>query len=106
MKGRGFTLLEVVMALLVLEVAVLGVTGALALASRTLGRAERMERAVALAEGVLDSLDRVAAPVDGAHGYEGGEVLWAIGDSGDVVLSALGPAGDTLFELTARLPSP
>lgn len=103
---RGFTLLEVVVALLVLEIAAVGVAGTLTLAARTLGRAERLERAVAVVEGVLDSLWGGSAPSGSTLGYEGGEVDWLVEDSGQVVLSALGPVGDTLFVVTATLPLP
>jgi prepilin-type N-terminal cleavage/methylation domain-containing protein len=101
---RGFTLLEVVVALLVLDVAAVGVAGTLAIASRTLGRAERLEHAVSLAEGVLDSLSRVRGPFSSALPYDGGQVRWEVRDSGPVVLSALGPEGDTLFVVTSTLP--
>jgi prepilin-type N-terminal cleavage/methylation domain-containing protein len=103
---RGFTLLEVIMALLVLEVAVVGAAGTLTLASRTLGQAERLERAVAQAEGVLDSLRGVSAPTDGAASYAGGEVRWTVPDTGWVVLTAFGPVDDTLFEIASALPRP
>jgi Tfp pilus assembly protein PilV len=103
---RGFTLLEVVMALLVLELAVLGAVGILVLASSTLGRAERLERAAALAEGVLDSLAVVSAPTDGRASYGAGDVLWAVNPVGEVVVIALGPTGDTLFEFGSVLPPP
>ncbi len=103
---RGFTLLEVVVSLTVLEVAVVGAAGTLTVAARTLGRAERLERAVASAEGVLDSLRRVPARVSASLGYRGGDVRWQVGDSGRVVLTALGPVDDTLFVVTATLPGP
>jgi len=104
--GGGFTLLEVVMALMVLELAVMGAVGVLVLASSTLGRAERLERAAALAEGVLDSLAVVAAPTDGRASYGAGDVLWAVNPAGEVVVIALGPTGDTLFEIGSVLPPP
>lgn len=103
---RGFTLLEVVVALVVLEVAVTGTVGVLTVASRTLGRAERLERAVAVAEGVVDSLWRVPAPAGSSLASGGGEVRWEVADSGRLVLTALGPARDTLFVVTSTLPAP
>jgi hypothetical protein len=103
---RGFTLVEVVVALLVLEVAVVAVGGSLTVASRTLGRAERLERAVALAEGVLDSLAGVPVAVGAAGAFAGGEVRWEVGDSGSVTLVALGADRDTLFVVRSRLPLP
>lgn len=105
--GRpGFTLLEVVIALLVLELAVVGAVGLLVLASATLGRAERLERAAALAEGVLDSLATAAAPTDGRASYGAADVVWGVGAAGEVVVTALGPTGDTLFEVESVLPPP
>jgi hypothetical protein len=92
-------------ALVILEVAVVGAVGMLALASATLGRAERLERAAALAEGVLDSLAGARVPADGHAAYGTGEVAWTVGAGGAVTLRALGPAGDTLFAVTSVLPA-
>ena len=101
---RGFTLLEVVVALLVLEIAVIGAVGTLVLAAATLGRAERLERAAARAEGVLDSLARASAPSDGAASYRAGQLRWTAGPAGEVRLVATGPTGDTLLEVASILP--
>jgi type II secretory pathway pseudopilin PulG len=100
----GFTLLEVVIALLVLEVAVVGLVGTLVLASSTLTRAETLEQAVATAEGVLDSLARGAAGADSSS-FPGGTVAWSVGDSGRVALRATDAAGSTLFDLESVLPA-
>ena len=105
-SSRGFTLLEVVIAVLLLEVSVAGAFGVLALASTTLGRAERLERAAALAEGVLDSLTWAPAPTDGVAAFRGGAVTWSVGAGGEVTLVALGPAGDTLFGVASILLPP
>lgn len=96
---RGFTLLEIVIALLVLELAVIGAVGLFVLASATLVRAERIERAAALAEGVLDSLVLERSPVAGEAIHGGGHVRWKVGPEGELSLFALGPAGDTLFDV-------
>ena len=101
--SHGFTLLEVVVALLVLALAVLGAVGIVVIASATLGRADRLERAVALAESVLDSLGAVASPADGAASYGPGEVLWRLEAEGGVTLVATGPEGDTLFTVASVL---
>ena len=100
----GFTLLEVVVALVVLEVGVLGVAGTLYLASRTLTRAETLERAVARTEGVLDSLRRGAEPGAGRTTFMAGVVGWSVSDSGRFDLLATGPAGEVLFRLRSALP--
>ena len=99
----GFTLLEVVIALLILTLGILGAVGILVLASATLGRAERLERAVALAEGVLDSLGAVDAPGDGAASSGPAQVLWRLETGGRVTVVATGPAGDTLFSVESVL---
>lgn len=101
---RGFTLLEVVLALVILEVGVLGVAGTLLLASRTLRRAETLERAVARAEGVLDSLRGGAVIGSGLVAFEGGEVLWSVTDSGGVAVLATDVAGARLLEVRSRVP--
>lgn len=74
---KGFTLVEVLVALVLLEVGLLGVVGTLVLAARTLARAELEERGVAEVERVLDSLS--AAGVSSGEGrspVRGGEVRW------------------------------
>lgn len=53
---RGFTLVELVVALVILEVGLLGVAGILLTAARQLGLASEQVRAIALAEPVGDSL--------------------------------------------------
>jgi len=101
---QGFTLLEVVVALLLLEVGVIGALGMLTLSSRALGRAERLERAVAEAEGVLDSLAGSIPSDDGARAYDGGELRWSLLSGGEIHLVAVGPSGDTLLEVGSVLP--
>ncbi len=71
--------MEVIVALLVLVVGVLGVAGLLALTGRTLAGAVRLERAVATAEQVADSLADSAVPVvDGRRTWPGGSVEWQV----------------------------
>ena len=96
----GFTLLEVVVALLVLEVAVVGLVGSLVLASATLTRAESLERAVATAEGVLDSLAGAAEiHADSVVHTGGGVVRWSVDDSGRVRLQATEASGRSVLDL-------
>lgn len=98
----GFTLLEVVIALVVLEVAVVGLVGSLVLASATLTRAESLERAIATAEGVLDSLlgagDVLA---DSIRHAGGGAVRWSVDDSGHLSLQATAANGSVVLDLSA-----
>lgn len=99
----GFTLLEVVVALLVLEVAVVGLVGSLVLAASLLTRAEGLETAVATAEGVLDSLTRAQAAGSDSVAYTGGGLWWSIDDSGRVTLRAMQATGDTVLELSSSV---
>ena len=100
----GFTLLEVVIALLVLEVAVLGSVGILVVASQTLSRAERLERIAALAEGVLDSLAAAPSATAGSLVDAAAVVEWTVGAAGEVLVTASTPTADTLLELRGILP--
>jgi Tfp pilus assembly protein PilV len=100
---RGFTLIEVVVALVVLEVAVIGLVGTLALATATLTRAETLERAVATAEGVLDSIARGASAGADSLVSSAARVTWTVDDSGRVQLRARDAADRVLFELEAVL---
>lgn len=86
MSARGFTLVEVVVALVILEVGLLGVVGMVVLAQRTLAEADALERGVAEMEGILDSLDRGAEPGGGARVLEVGEVTWSMEDGGALTL--------------------
>ncbi|MEQ1857833.1 MAG: prepilin-type N-terminal cleavage/methylation domain-containing protein [Longimicrobiales bacterium] len=101
---RGFTLLEVVVALLVLEVAVVGVVGALVLASSTLTRAEVLERAAAEAEGVLDSLARTRGPRADSSGRPWGALVWIVDDSARVHVRATDPNGAVVLDVRSVLP--
>jgi type II secretory pathway pseudopilin PulG len=106
-RGRGgFTLLEVVVALLVLEVAVVGLVGSLVLASATLTRAESLERAVATAEGVLDSLAATAIVLAGSVPHSGGGMVrWSVDDSGMVHVEATAASGETLLDMMSVVPA-
>lgn len=100
----GFTLVEVVVALLVLEIAMVGVVGAFALASSTLTRAEILELQAAAAEGVLDSLAGRGAPGADSLLTSAGTVSWSVDDSGRVTLRATDPHGQLVVDLESRLP--
>ncbi|MGD8287098.1 MAG: prepilin-type N-terminal cleavage/methylation domain-containing protein [Gemmatimonadota bacterium] len=101
--SRGFTLIEVVVALLLLEVGVLAAAGTLQVASRTLAEAERVQRAVVAAGGILDSLARVAAPSDGNRTLPFGEVAWSVDDTGAVILRAETRDGVLLLDVTSAV---
>jgi type II secretory pathway pseudopilin PulG len=103
---RGFTLLEVVVALLLLELAVAGSLGTLTVASRTLAEAEQLERAVTEVEGVLDSLAGEPDAATGARPTPGGEIEWTIEESGRIVLRATREGGGVWLDVTSALPRP
>lgn len=99
---RGFTLIEVVIALVVLEIGVLGVVGTLLLATRTLTEAERTTRAAAEAALVADSLETHGFAGPGEDSFPGGVVRWEVGGAaGQPVVVAIEADGDTLARLVA-----
>lgn len=80
---KGFTLVEVVVALLILEVCLLGVFGILVLANRSLTRAEMLESATATLEGVADSLASAVRLESGQRVIAGADtVVWEAGAGG------------------------
>jgi Tfp pilus assembly protein PilV len=85
--GEGFSLLEVIVALLILQVSLVGVLGLFALASRKLGRALMVERAAAEAQAVADSLSRLEAPGSGESVRGGWLVSWS-GEGGALRVQA------------------
>lgn len=99
----GFTLLEVVIALLVLEVAAVGVVGALVLASSTLSRAEALELQVAATEGVLDSLARSSSAGADSIRTPTGAVSWVVDDSARVRVRAFDPHGELIVDVESLL---
>ncbi|GMV07129.1 MAG: hypothetical protein AMXMBFR53_34040 [Gemmatimonadota bacterium] len=83
MTRGGFSLVEILVAVVVLEVGLLGVVGTLVLAARELEGAQRLERAVSAMEAIYDSLR--ASGAGGGEGYtrlEGGGVAWEVGGGG------------------------
>ncbi|MEX2467733.1 MAG: prepilin-type N-terminal cleavage/methylation domain-containing protein [Gemmatimonadota bacterium] len=97
---RGFTLVEVVVALVLLEIGVLGVVGTFVIASRTMARAEVLERATLTVERVADSLSVDGMAGDGSSPFRGGIVVWN-GVPRVPAVVALSEAGDTLVRLDA-----
>ena len=85
MRRRGFTLVELLVALVVLEVGLLGVVGTLLVAAGTLREAERLEWAAAEVQRVYDSLAvGPPAPGEGRVPSAFGEVRWNAGVQGRV----------------------
>ena len=100
--GSGFTLIEVIVSLLLLEVCVIGIAGMLTLSSRTLRRAESLESVVADAEGVLDSLRALRSPGAGAKSTRGGSLTWSIDADGEIALIGATDEGATVMRVQAR----
>lgn len=108
MTRRGFTLVEVLVAMVVMEIGLLGVVGTLVLAARTVHRADVLERMVTEAGRTYDSVWSARGP-RGPGGPGGaalpatpgvpGRVRWSLGADGalqvDVVAS--GPRGDSVL---------
>ena len=100
--SRGFTLLEVVIALVIVEVAVVGVLSSLALSARLLRRGEVVQRLVASAEEVLDSLARGAAAGADSLRSDEGWVRWTVSSDGRLRIlgSTDGGEADVVLEST------
>lgn len=98
--SRGFTLVEVVVALVLLEIGVLGVVGTLLLATRTLTEAELTMRAAVSAAQVADSLEVHGFAGPGVSAIPGGVVRWAASEGTALaVVVATDARGDTLARL-------
>lgn len=79
----GFTLVEILVSLVVLQVGLLGVVGTLLLASRTLGRAELVEWAVAEVQRTADSLFATGGGAGAGQASSGpGELRWEVDGGG------------------------
>lgn len=103
MRASGFTLVEILVALVILEVGLLGVVGTLWLAAATLARAERTERGVAELERVHDSLALEEAPASGELTTSSGTARWRVVDGALRMDWSSGP-DSALVRLDARLP--
>jgi len=85
------------MSLMLLEVAVLGVLGNVALAANILRQTERLEGAVARTEAVVDSLRGDVVGAQDSAQFEGGWVRWEIASGGTLAVRAVSDTGDTLL---------
>ena len=92
----GLTLVEVIVALVVLEVAILGGLGVLALATRTMSLAEAFEIGVATAEGIADSLANGATAGGGSRPAGSGVVEWEVAGDGSYTVRYDAPVGPSV----------
>jgi type II secretory pathway pseudopilin PulG len=98
----AFTLLEVLVALVVLEVCLLGVLGLFTLAAREMARAVLVERAAAEAAAVADSLSRAGDGGSGESVRGDWRISWeALGGEGFLVSANLsvGARRDPVLQL-------
>lgn len=87
---RGFTLVEVAVALVVLSVGLLGAAGVVTVAARTLGAARELEAQAALILEVADSLSRVGVAGSGVREDLRGRVTWTVDADGPALQVRLG----------------
>ena len=100
----GFTLVEVVVSLLLLEIAVVAAAGTLVVASRTLAEATHLERAVLEAEGVLDSLAGLDVIGSGSRPYPGGNVEWSVDAERLVLVRVVTPDSTVVLAVASAAP--
>jgi prepilin-type N-terminal cleavage/methylation domain-containing protein len=93
----GFSLIEVLVALVVLEVGLVGCAGTLVLAQRQMAAAERLHRATQAAAAAADSLLARDAVGSGESSGSWGRVTWSPADGG-VLVRAEDPARAPLLE--------
>jgi len=102
-RRTGFTLIEVVVALVVLEVGLLGVVGSLVLAAQLMTRAELVERGVAEVQHAYDSMSATGvSPGVGSRSRDGGTLSWIVDEDGWSVITFGTPADPALVRVDAR----
>ena len=116
-SARGFTLIEVVVALVIFGIGWLGVAGMTVMASRTLREARLLEWAATVAGEVADSLASAGAADAGERVLAEGRVTWSVEPSGTtshvlIVVHRSGPAAEPASPLlvtgaiTSGVPAP
>jgi hypothetical protein len=103
-RGAGFTLVEVLVALVVVEVGLLGVLGSLILAARTLSRAELLERGTAEVHRAYDSLALGAVAGEGEREAPLGWLRWEVGAGGEAFVTFEFPRDSAIARLEGRVP--
>ncbi len=100
--ASGFSLLELLIALLIFQVGLIGVAGTLLVAQETVHRSQLLSRATLAAMQVGDSV--LVADAGGAGSVERawGRVSWRPHGEGGMAVASTGPEGsDTLFFFVA-----
>ena len=80
----GFTLVEILVALVLLEVGLLGAAGSLVLATRVLHRARDLEWAVQSAWSAVDSLVYFGATAGGEREEPFGSMRWSVSQGEEI----------------------
>ncbi len=100
MRIRGFTLVEVMVALLLLQVGLLATVGLLLMSQRTVNRAELLTRSLVAADRIADSLVEAGGGGSGGQAFPWGRVEWVGGRGGGLLLRGTAHGeGDTLVVL-------
>lgn len=100
----GFTLLELIFALLIFQLGVLATAGMVHMAQRILMRSHLTVRGIIEARWIADSLASGSTMGEGTRSYPWGDISWAPASDelGGVSVVAFVPAlGDTVAELRA-----
>ena len=104
-RAGGFTLLEVLVGLVMLEVALLGAVGTLTIAQRRLASAELLHVATQGTAEVADSLEDAGTAQEGGLTTGWGRVRWSpVGERMGVY--GEGPDGEPLLEIWIAIDSP
>lgn len=106
---NGFTLVEVLVAMVILQVGLMGVAGLTVLSATNLGAAAQMETMAAVAEEVIDSLASLPNPADGSRSTRAGRLEWrvaAVSNDGllRIALSGTDAGGRRILVLRGILP--
>lgn len=84
---QGHSLVELIVAVTFLGVTLAAVTGSTLLGARWVGEAAEEQRAVRLAEDVLDSLAASTAPAPGTLDRDGLRLRWTVGPAGRLTVT-------------------
>ena len=104
MRRTGFTLVEVVVALLVLQLGVLAALATLVHASQVSRRAETLERATTRVESVLDSLAAGATPDTVDVALDLFRLRWTVDGAGRLRIRVVDHAGRVLVQARSTVP--